>query len=97
MPLTRMLAEIFDVTGVDISIRHIELARADVPTAGFINADIVAVGFPPESFDAPVGSYSFIHVSRAEEHIGGRGSNDEGPLERVYGYAGEAETAPASK
>lgn len=61
-----MLAEIYDVTGVDISTRQIELARANVPTARFINADIVTVDFPPASFDAAVGSYSFIHVPRAE-------------------------------
>jgi hypothetical protein len=38
IPLTRMLAETFDVTGVDISTRQIELARRNVPNARFITA-----------------------------------------------------------
>ena len=66
VPLTRMLAETFDVTGVDISTRQIDLARRNVPTGRFINADIVAVDFPLAIFEAAVGSYSFIHVPRAE-------------------------------
>jgi ubiquinone/menaquinone biosynthesis C-methylase UbiE len=66
IPLTRMLAESFDVTGVDISARQVELARRNVPNAKFINADIVDADFPPASFNAAVGSYSFIHVPRGE-------------------------------
>jgi ubiquinone/menaquinone biosynthesis C-methylase UbiE len=66
IPLTRALAENFDVTGVDISARQIELARANVAGARFINADIAAVDFPPASFDAAMGSYSLIHVPRGE-------------------------------
>jgi len=33
IPLTRALSESFDVTGVDISVRQIELARRNVPAA----------------------------------------------------------------
>jgi len=66
IPLTRLLAETFDVTGVDISARQVDLARRNVPTGRFINTDIVAVDFPPATFDAAVGSYSIIHVPRAE-------------------------------
>jgi ubiquinone/menaquinone biosynthesis C-methylase UbiE len=66
IPLTRMLAESFDVTGVDISARQVELACRNVLNARFINADIVGVDFPPASFNAVVGSYSFIHVPRGE-------------------------------
>jgi SAM-dependent methyltransferase len=66
VPLTRVLAETFEVTGVDISARQVELARRNVPNARFINADIVGVDFPRASFDAAVGSYSFIHVPRAQ-------------------------------
>ena len=47
IPLTRMLAETFDVTGVDISARQIELARRNVPNARFIAADICSLDFPP--------------------------------------------------
>jgi ubiquinone/menaquinone biosynthesis C-methylase UbiE len=66
IPLTRMPAETFDVTGVDISTRQIELARRNEPNARFISADICSLDFPPESFNAAVGSYSFIHVPRSE-------------------------------
>src|SRR5258708_3388788 len=66
VPLTRMLAETFDVTGVDISTHQIELARRNVPSARFINGDIAALEFPSAVFDAAVASYSFIHVPRVE-------------------------------
>ena len=66
IPLTRILAETYDVTGVDISIRQIELARRNVPNARFINGDIAAFDFSRDSFDAAVGSYSFIHIPRIE-------------------------------
>jgi SAM-dependent methyltransferase len=66
IPLTRALAESFEVIGVDISARQIQLARSNVPGVRFINADIAAVDFPSATFDAAVGSYSFIHIPRAE-------------------------------
>src|SRR5262245_54130303 len=40
IPLTRALSEAFDVTGIDISTRQIELARANVPAARFILGDV---------------------------------------------------------
>lgn len=69
IPLTRALAEIYDVTGVDISARQIELARLNVPTAHFIHGDVTALDFAPASFDAAVASYSLIHLPRAEHPI----------------------------
>jgi cyclopropane fatty-acyl-phospholipid synthase-like methyltransferase len=69
IPLTKALAETFKVTGLDISARQIELARRNVSKAGFIIADIVTHDFPPQSFDAAVASYSFIHVPRAEHEL----------------------------
>jgi SAM-dependent methyltransferase len=66
IPLTKALAEISDVTGLDISAHQINLARRNVPNARFIHGDIVDADFPPDSFDAVVGSYSFIHIPRAE-------------------------------
>jgi len=67
VPTTKRLAERFAVTGVDISARQIERARANVPHATFLNADMTAVDFPSASFDAVVAFYSIIHVPR-EEH-----------------------------
>jgi cyclopropane fatty-acyl-phospholipid synthase-like methyltransferase len=64
VPLTVALAEGRDVTGVDISRTQIEMARRNVPSATFLNADMTAVSFPPESFDAVVAFYSLTHVPR---------------------------------
>src|SRR5690348_18187519 len=61
MPLTFELSKTFDVTGVDISIRQVDLARRNVPAARFIHGDITTLRFPPASFDAVVGSYSLFH------------------------------------
>jgi SAM-dependent methyltransferase len=67
VPLTRRLAERFDVTGVDISARQLELARRHVPNATFIKADQAEVAFAPASFDAVVAFHSIIHVPREEQ------------------------------
>ncbi|HEU5098961.1 MAG TPA: class I SAM-dependent methyltransferase [Roseiflexaceae bacterium] len=69
IPTTAVLAERFDVTGVDIAARHVELARRNVPSARFIHADMAALDLPPESFDGVAAFYSIIHLPR-EEHAG---------------------------
>ena len=66
VPMTRALAAGRKVTGVDISARQVELARAAVPGATFIQADMSALEFPPSSFDAVVAFYSLTHVPRAD-------------------------------
>ncbi len=67
VPLTRRLAERFDVTGVDISARQLELARRQVPNATFIKADLAEIAFAPASFGTVVAFYSIIHVPREEQ------------------------------
>jgi SAM-dependent methyltransferase len=67
VPFTRRLAARCEVTGVDISARQLALARAHVPTAHFIKADMTAVEFPAGSFDAVVACFSIIHVPREEQ------------------------------
>lgn len=67
VPVVRWLATRFNVTGVDISTRQIELARQRVPEATFIRADMTEVDFPPGSFDLIVALHSIIHVPRAEQ------------------------------
>jgi SAM-dependent methyltransferase len=67
VPATRILAERFRLVGVDISPVQIERARLLVPNAGFIVADMTAVDFPPESFDAVVSLYAVIHVPLPEQ------------------------------
>jgi SAM-dependent methyltransferase len=66
VPMTRALAAGRHATGVDISARQIELARAAVPEATFIQADMSAVDLPPASLDAVVAFYSLTHVPRAD-------------------------------
>jgi SAM-dependent methyltransferase len=67
IPATRMLAERFDVTGVDISEVQISRARQLVPTATFIRADMASLDFPQGSFDAVVSFFALIHVPLEEQ------------------------------
>jgi len=64
VPDTQRLAARFRVTGVDISPRQVERARAAVAGAGFLCADFTAVELAPGSFDAVVAFYSFNSVPR---------------------------------
>ncbi len=63
---TRILAERARLTGVDISGEQIRRARERVPSASFVQADMVELELPPASFDAVVAFYVFTHVPRAE-------------------------------
>jgi ubiquinone/menaquinone biosynthesis C-methylase UbiE len=65
-PTTRLLAERFAMTGVDLSARQIECARRQVPSATFMQADMTALDWPDDSFDAVVAFYSLTHVPRNE-------------------------------
>lgn len=63
-PETRRLAQRFAVTGVDISPRQVERARAAIPEASFIVADITELELPAASYDAVASFYVFNHVPR---------------------------------
>jgi SAM-dependent methyltransferase len=63
-PETRRLARRFAVTGVDISPRQVERARAAVPEAEFVCADFTELELPAGSFDAVASFYVFNHVPR---------------------------------
>jgi len=66
VPVTRWLVERgFDVTGVDLSERQLELARRLVPGATFVRADMSELDFGPGIFGAVVAFHSIIHVPRA--------------------------------
>ena len=67
VPMTMALADGRRVTGVDISTSQLGLARSNVPSATFLHADMTAVEFPPESFDAVVSFYALTHIPRAEQ------------------------------
>jgi cyclopropane fatty-acyl-phospholipid synthase-like methyltransferase len=64
VPDTRLLADRFRVTGVDISAEQIRHARANVPKADFVLADFTTLDLEPASFDAVAAFYSFNHVPR---------------------------------
>ena len=66
VPMTRALAEGRRVTGVDLSVRQLELARANVPKATFIQTDMTALDLRPDSLDAVTAFYSLTHLPRAE-------------------------------
>lgn len=63
-PETRRLAQRFAVTGVDISPRQVERARAAIPEASFIVADLTELELPAASYDAVASFYVFNHVPR---------------------------------
>jgi SAM-dependent methyltransferase len=67
VPIAQRLAERFEVTGIDISERQIELARRIVPGATFIHGDMATQAFPAGRFDAVVAFFSIFHLPR-EEH-----------------------------
>ena len=64
VPDTQLLAERFRVTGVDISRKQIDRARANVPSASFLRADFTSLELDPGSFEAVAAFYSFNHVPR---------------------------------
>ncbi len=76
-PVTKALAKLGTVTGVDISSVQIGQARRRLPGIRFIVGDIMAQQFQPSSFDAVVSVYTFFHLPR-EEH--------RALLERIAGW-----------
>jgi SAM-dependent methyltransferase len=68
LPVTRWLAERHPITGVDLSARQLELARANVPGGVLIQADMTELDFPAGSFGGVLALHSIIHVPR-EEHL----------------------------
>ncbi len=64
VPDTQRLAARFRVTGVDISAEQVRRARAAVPDADFLHADITSLELASGSFDAVVSFYAFNHIPR---------------------------------
>jgi SAM-dependent methyltransferase len=69
VPITLALSERYEVTGIDFSVEQITLAKAQVPNASFVQADMTACNFPGQSFDAVVSFFAIFHLPR-EEHAG---------------------------
>ena len=67
VPALREIARLHRAVGVDISKTQTELARANVPHADLVHADVAELAFPARSCDAVVAFYLFDHLPR-EEH-----------------------------
>jgi 2-polyprenyl-3-methyl-5-hydroxy-6-metoxy-1,4-benzoquinol methylase len=67
IPISQMLSEYFQVTGVDFSEAQIELARKSVPNAQFLCEDMTQLNFAENTFDGITSYYAIIHIPR-EEH-----------------------------
>jgi SAM-dependent methyltransferase len=67
VPVSQMLSERFDVTGVDFSEAQIGLATKNVPKAKLICQDMTNLDFPANTFDGICSYYAIIHIPR-EEH-----------------------------
>jgi ubiquinone/menaquinone biosynthesis C-methylase UbiE len=69
IPISQLLCERFEVTGVDFSEAQIELAKKNVPGANFLCEDMTKLSFPDNTFDGITSYYAIIHIPR-EEHQG---------------------------
>jgi cyclopropane fatty-acyl-phospholipid synthase-like methyltransferase len=61
---TRELAARFEVTGLDVSERQLERARARIADARFVHGDLTSCDFTEGSFEAIVSFFVFNHVPR---------------------------------
>lgn len=61
---TKLLAERFRVTGIDISGEQVDRARANVPSAEFVQSDFTRLELAANSFEAVAAFCSFNHVPR---------------------------------
>ena len=69
VPISGLLAERFDVTGVDFSEAQIELAKQNVPNAKFLCEDMTRLKFLANTFDGICSYYAIIHIPREEHHL----------------------------
>ncbi len=54
----------FQVTGIDISQKMIDIAKHRIPEAEFIVGDMTALEFDNETFDGIVSTYAVFHIPR---------------------------------
>jgi SAM-dependent methyltransferase len=68
VPIARQLVDRgFSVTGVDFSPAQIARARANVPEAELVCADVLELELPEASFDAVVAAFVLGHVPRRDQ------------------------------
>jgi ubiquinone/menaquinone biosynthesis C-methylase UbiE len=56
----------FEVIGIDLSKKMLQLAEQKFPKINFKQIDIKKIKFPPNSFDGILASYSLIHISKKD-------------------------------
>jgi len=66
-PVGTLLAERFDLVGLDFSRAQLDLARDRLPESALVSGDLVSLPFADGSFDAICAAYAVIHVPR-EQH-----------------------------
>jgi 2-polyprenyl-3-methyl-5-hydroxy-6-metoxy-1,4-benzoquinol methylase len=66
IPISQMLSERFQVTGVDFSEAQIELARKHVPNGTFLCQDMTELDFPENTFEGICSYYAIIHIPRQD-------------------------------
>jgi len=67
LPAGRLLADKYNLTGIDISPVQIRRARTLVPEATFHCADITEFPLPADSYHGVVSLYAIIHVPITEQ------------------------------
>lgn len=69
VPVTKILSESYEVTGVDISEKQIELAKLYVPGAKFFHKDILDFDFGSSIWDAIVSYYAIFHLPKKDQLV----------------------------
>lgn len=67
IPVAKILASNYSYVGIDLSPVQGTRARRLVPDGHFINADMSAISFGAESFEAILSFYAIIHVPLEEQ------------------------------
>src|SRR5262249_49474155 len=64
---TRIVSEFEHLTAIDLSPRSVDAARANLPGADVLVADMATVELPAASFDLVTAFFSIIHVPADEQ------------------------------
>jgi 2-polyprenyl-3-methyl-5-hydroxy-6-metoxy-1,4-benzoquinol methylase len=70
VPVSSYFAEKgFDITGVDISYKMIELVKRNIPKGNFHVSDMLECNFSNEEFDIIISTFAIIHVPQDKQVI----------------------------
>jgi len=56
----------FNVTGIDITPKFVEMASRRVPDANFIQMDMMDINLPSDAFDGVWASFSLLHIHQTD-------------------------------